>query len=184
MALLEALDIISRSDNFDPPARQEIAFAAAEALGRRPDSIMRTEIAREKREAAVASALWHRLLRGPGGAVSENGRLRQGTGVTQGGDRRRSVLMLTILSTRVGDIERIVDPVRARQEGARAIEMAQDPSIPETNRRGRSHRSGARRSAVSSAASEHPTTLAQARARLDARPQACFEGIRRAGRGR
>ena len=47
-------------------------------------------------------ALWHRLLRAPGVAVSESGRLRQGAGGHPGGDRCRRVrrvLMLAALST-------------------------------------------------------------------------------------
>ena len=41
--------------------------------------------------------LWHRLLGGSRGAVSENGRLRHRDGDSEGGNRCRRGLVLTIL---------------------------------------------------------------------------------------
>ena len=55
---------------------------------------------------AVTSAAWGV----PGGAVSENGRLRHGAGGHPGGDPRRSVLMLTILAGRMELIATIEGP--------------------------------------------------------------------------
>src|SRR5215510_4177255 len=45
----------------------------------------------------IGAELWHRLLRPPGGTVSESGRLRQGERGQGSGDRRRMALMSTIL---------------------------------------------------------------------------------------
>ena len=69
-------------------------------LAGRPDgqAVTTDDLARVPiRRQVVVLLLWHRLLGGSRGAVSENGRLRQGAGSHPGGDRCRSVLMLPTL---------------------------------------------------------------------------------------
>jgi len=53
------------------------------------------------------------------GTVSENGRLRQATGAHPGGDRRRSGLMLTTLTTERGSVRRAQAPKGRRLDSKR-----------------------------------------------------------------
>ena len=65
-----------------------------------PGQHFETEAGADERSGIRVSEpkpLWHRLLGGSKGAVSENGRLRQPTEGRSRGDRRPSVLMLPTL---------------------------------------------------------------------------------------
>src|SRR5262249_27829158 len=59
-----------------------------------------------------------------GGAESENGRLRQGSGCHPGGDRRRSVLMLPTLRAAEGRGSAAASPKRAGNESSAAFRRA------------------------------------------------------------
>jgi len=79
---------------------QRLACDATRVVMRHEADVRVTQV------GAVTSAAWGV----PGGAVSENGRLRHGAGGHPGGDPRRSVLMLTILAGRMELIATIEGP--------------------------------------------------------------------------
>jgi len=83
-----------------PPSDDDVAHVLATVRARVGQLLARRELEPED-DHTPADPLWHRLLGGLQGALSENGRLRNGDGDPEGDNRCRRVLVLATLSTRL-----------------------------------------------------------------------------------